>query len=55
MTLITTIDNYADSSADASADSAAPQGAPAEGEIFDAYSRAVIGAVETVGPAVVHL
>jgi S1-C subfamily serine protease len=55
MTLITTIDNYADSSADATADSAAPQGAPAEGEIFDAYSRAVIGAVETVGPAVVHL
>jgi S1-C subfamily serine protease len=51
MTLITTIDNHADSSAD----SAAPQGAPGDGEIFDAYSRAVIGAVETVGPAVVHL
>jgi S1-C subfamily serine protease len=28
---------------------------PGEGEILDAYSRAVIGAVETVGPAVVHL
>jgi S1-C subfamily serine protease len=51
MTLIATIDNYADSAAD----SAAPQGAPSESEIFDAYSRAVIGAVETVGPAVVHL
>jgi S1-C subfamily serine protease len=51
MTLIATIDNHADSSVD----SAAPQGAPSESEIFDAYSRAVIGAVETVGPAVVHL
>jgi len=51
MTLVTTIDNYADSSSD----SPAPQAAPAESEIFDAYSRAVIGAVETVGPAVVHL
>jgi len=51
MTLITTIDNHADSSGD----SAAPQGAPSESEILDAYSRAVIGAVETVGPAVVHL
>jgi S1-C subfamily serine protease len=51
MTLITTIDNYADPSGD----SAAPQAPPAESEIFDAYSRAVIGAVETVGPAVVHL
>jgi S1-C subfamily serine protease len=51
MTLIATIDNYADSAAD----SAAPQGAPSESEIFDAYSRAVIGAVERVGPAVVHL
>src|ERR1700740_3394876 len=28
---------------------------PSEAEILDAYSRAVIGAVETVGPAVVHL
>jgi len=51
MTLITTIDDYADSSGD----SAAPQRAPSDSEILDAYSRAVIGAVETVGPAVVHL
>jgi S1-C subfamily serine protease len=28
---------------------------PSEAAILDAYSRAVIGAVETVGPAVVHL
>jgi S1-C subfamily serine protease len=55
MTLITTLDNYADSSAESGGDSAAPQGAPGEDEIFDAYSRAVIGAVETVGPAVIHL
>jgi S1-C subfamily serine protease len=48
MTLITTIDDYADSAADS-------PGAPSDSEIFDAYSRAVIGAVETVGPAVVHL
>jgi S1-C subfamily serine protease len=54
MTLITTIDDYADA-APASGASAAPKGAPPEGEILDAYSRAVIGAVETVGPAVVHL
>jgi S1-C subfamily serine protease len=32
-----------------------PPAAPSEEEILDAYSRAVIGAVETVGPAVVHL
>ncbi len=51
MTLITTIDNYADSSGD----SATPQDVPSDGEILDAYSRAVVGAVETVGPAVVHL
>ena len=30
-------------------------GPPHEGEILDAYSRAVIGAVELVGPAVVHI
>src|SRR5260370_36030579 len=30
-------------------------GPPAEGEILDAYSRAVIGAGELVGPAVVHI
>ncbi len=30
-------------------------GANAEGEIRDAYSRAVIGAVEAVGPAVLHI
>jgi len=52
MTLITTIDKHADSPPESANDSAAP---PAESEIFDAYSRAVIGAVETVGPAVVHL
>src|SRR6266704_2058817 len=34
---------------------ASPPGAPSAGEILDAYSSAVIGAVETVGPAVVHL
>ena len=34
---------------------AAPNAVPAESEIFDAYSSAVIGAVERVGPAVVHL
>ena len=28
---------------------------PSEGELLDAYSRALIGAVERVGPAVVHL
>ena len=35
--------------------SRAVAGPPAEGEILDAYSRAVIGAVELVGPAVVHI
>jgi S1-C subfamily serine protease len=55
MTLITTIDDYADAADRSSGDPAVPQVAPAEGEILDAYSRAVIGAVETVGPAVVHL
>jgi S1-C subfamily serine protease len=32
-----------------------PNAAQAEGQIFDAYSSAVIGAVERVGPAVLHL
>ena len=34
---------------------AAPNAAPSESQIFDAYSSAVIGAVERVGPAVLHL
>jgi S1-C subfamily serine protease len=34
---------------------AAPNDGPAESQIFDAYSSAVIGAVERVGPAVLHL
>ena len=50
MTLITHIDTVDD----APRSSAAPP-PPSEPEILDAYSRAVIGAVETVGPAVVHL
>src|SRR5437879_10441354 len=50
MTLITHIDTVDD----APRSSAAPS-TPSEPEILDAYSRAVIGAVETVGPAVVHL
>src|SRR5690348_9255219 len=37
------------------AGAAATQTPPAESEILDAYSRAVIGAVERVGPAVVHI
>src|SRR5271166_424727 len=56
MTLIASIDNLEDrtSSASAAADPR-PDETPGEGEILDAYSRAVIGAVDTVGPAVVHL
>jgi S1-C subfamily serine protease len=50
MTLITHIDRVDD----APRSSAAPP-PPSEPEILDAYSRAVVGAVETVGPAVVHL
>ena len=36
---------------------AGPTAAPAlpDAELHDAYSRAVVGAVETVGPAVIHL
>ena len=37
------------------ATASAVAGPPDEGEILDAYSRAVIGAVELVGPAVVHI
>jgi S1-C subfamily serine protease len=33
----------------------APVREPSEGELLDAYSRALIGVVERVGPAVVHL
>jgi S1-C subfamily serine protease len=33
----------------------APNAVPPEAEILDAYSTAVVGAVERVGPAVVHL
>ncbi len=50
MTLLTTIDNIDDA-----AHSSAVLQPPSEPEILDAYSRAVIGAVDTVGPAVVHL
>jgi S1-C subfamily serine protease len=50
MTLITDIDTLDDAPR-----SAAASPPPSEAEILDAYSRAVIGAVETVGPAVVHL
>ena len=35
--------------------SPATEGPPGEAEILDAYSRAVIGAVDLVGPAVVHI
>jgi S1-C subfamily serine protease len=59
MTLINRINHLAaglQTSADADPMVPAPnQGGPSEGEILDAYSRAVTGAVETVGPAVVHL
>ena len=34
---------------------ALPLGEPSDGELLDAYSRALIGVVERVGPAVVHL
>ena len=34
---------------------AAPQDANFEAQLQDAYSSAVIGAVETAGPAVVHI
>lgn len=38
-----------------SRDSAArPAGAPDDGALLDAYSRAVVGAVDAVGPAVAH-
>jgi S1-C subfamily serine protease len=37
------------------ATSPSPPGAPADAELFDAYSRAVIGATERVGPAVVSV
>jgi S1-C subfamily serine protease len=50
MTLLTTIDNIDDA-----AHSSAVLQPPSEPEILDAYSRAVTGAVDTVGPAVVHL
>jgi S1-C subfamily serine protease len=50
MTLITHIDTVDD----APRSRGAPP-PPSEPEILDAYSRAVVGAVETVGPAVVHL
>jgi S1-C subfamily serine protease len=32
-----------------------PSGEPGDGELLDAYSRAVVGAVGRVGPAVVHI
>ena len=32
-----------------------PNAVPSESEIFDAYSSAVVGAAERVGPAVIHL
>jgi S1-C subfamily serine protease len=54
MTLITSINNIEDP-ANASATGLSGGTAPSDAEILDAYSRAVIGAVDTVGPAVVHL
>jgi len=36
-------------------DAAAPRAHATDGELLDAYSNAIVGAVETVGPAVVHL
>ncbi len=55
MTLITAIDNLDDSGAQSGGEAPRSNDPPSDGDIFDAYSRAVIGAVETVGPAVVHL
>lgn len=57
MTLYTSIDNVQDpaGAASASPTSLNDGAAPSEAEILDAYSRAVIGAVDKVGPAVVHL
>jgi S1-C subfamily serine protease len=54
MTLFTSIDNVEDA-ATTSATGLNASAVPSEPEILDAYSRAVIGAVDTVGPAVVHL
>ncbi len=54
MTLLTSIDNVEDASS-ASATGPGVGAIPSESEILDAYSRAVIGAVDKVGPAVVHL
>src|ERR1043166_8975372 len=48
-------DDHGLDDAGAASAAAATQTPPAESEIVDAYSRAVIGAVERVGPAVVHI
>jgi S1-C subfamily serine protease len=40
---------------DSNSSNATPAGAQDEAGLLDAYSRAVIGAVDTVGPAVLHL
>ncbi len=55
MTLITAIDNLDDPASRSGAESPRSNDVSSDGEIFDAYSRAVMGAVDTVGPAVVHL
>src|SRR5258707_1368521 len=36
-------------------DAAVPRAHATDGELLDAYSNAIVGAVESVGPAVVHL
>jgi S1-C subfamily serine protease len=56
MTLLTSIEHSDDLADEIRSSRPGPGGAgPSEGEILDAYSRAVIGAVDKVGPAVVHL
>ncbi len=56
MTLISSLEPANDATLRSdTAEREAPSSPPSEGDILDAYSRAVIGAVETVGPAVVHL
>jgi S1-C subfamily serine protease len=54
MTLFTSIDTV-EGASNASTTGLNGSAVPSEPEILDAYSRAVIGAVDKVGPAVVHL